>query len=250
MQAEKEAAQAEAWGTDGPSGLDDPAVDALPDALQALFEKFSSDEMRVDLGRSSQSQAQNVPDAIAPREQNALTIEATTAKATLGSGSAHLAVPDTPSWNSAAETQQWLESLPHVQKDSWLTALWRTQKANVYLGASVLLLVAVIAGLGSRTGPAGHTKQTPTSANADDEQASVQLTWFEKALVSFGLAEPPPPAPVYAGNPAIQVWEDLHTAIYYCPSSELYGKTSSGKFVPQRTAQQDQFEPANRKACD
>jgi hypothetical protein len=249
VQAEKEAAQAEAWGTDGPSGLDDPAVDALPDALQTLFEKFSSDEMRVDLGQGSESRIGGAPDVIAPKEQTALTIEATTVEALPGAGNASLEIPITPSWNSAAETQQWLESLPHAQKNSWLTDLWRTQKANVYLGAAVLLLLAVIAGLGSRPSQVGRSGQ-PSSSTSDDEQTQVQLTWFEKALVSFGLAEPPPPAPVYAGNPAIQVWEDLHTAIYYCPGSELYGKTSSGKFVPQRTAQQDQFEPANRKACD
>ena len=51
------------------------------------------------------------------------------------------------------------------------------------------------------------------------------------------------------GNPNTQVWVDVHTALYYCPGSELYGKTADGKFATQRDAQQDQFEPANRKAC-
>jgi hypothetical protein len=67
--------------------------------------------------------------------------------------------------------------------------------------------------------------------------------------VSLGLAETPP-APVYLGNPNAQVWVDLHTALYYCSDSDLYGKTQGGKFTTQRDAQLDQFEPAARKNCD
>jgi hypothetical protein len=67
-------------------------------------------------------------------------------------------------------------------------------------------------------------------------------------MVNLGLAEPPP-APVNMGNPNAQVWVDVHTALYYCSDSEPYGKTADGKFTSQKDAQQDQFEPANRKAC-
>jgi hypothetical protein len=42
----------------------------------------------------------------------------------------------------------------------------------------------------------------------------------------------------------------VHTALYYCPGADLYGKTPGGKFTSQQDAQQDQFEPANRKACE
>jgi hypothetical protein len=65
----------------------------------------------------------------------------------------------------------------------------------------------------------------------------------------MGLAEAPDP-PEYKGNPNAQVWVDLHTALYYCPGSDLYGKTPKGKTTSQRDAQLDQFEPASRKACD
>jgi hypothetical protein len=75
------------------------------------------------------------------------------------------------------------------------------------------------------------------------------LTWYEKFLVSIGLAEAPP-APVYMGNPDVKVWVDLQTALYYCPNADLYGKTPKGKFTTQQDAQLDQFEPAYRKACD
>jgi hypothetical protein len=51
------------------------------------------------------------------------------------------------------------------------------------------------------------------------------------------------------GNPDTEVWVDVHTALYHCPGSELYGKTPDGRMTTQRDAQQDQFEPANRKAC-
>jgi len=63
------------------------------------------------------------------------------------------------------------------------------------------------------------------------------------------LAEAPEP-PEYKGNPQTQVWVDLHTALYYCPGTDLYGKTPKGKFTTQRDAQLDQFEPAYEKACD
>src|SRR5438270_664916 len=79
--------------------------------------------------------------------------------------------------------------------------------------------------------------------------ATPNLTLCEKLLVSLGLAEPPP-APTYQGNPATQVWIDVHTALYYCPGADLYSKTDGGKIISQREAQQDQFEPANREACD
>jgi hypothetical protein len=75
------------------------------------------------------------------------------------------------------------------------------------------------------------------------------LTLFERLLVSLGLAETPP-TPVYLGNPNAQVWVDLHTALYYCSDSDLYGKTPGGKFTTQRDAQMDQFEPAARKNCN
>ena len=43
------------------------------------------------------------------------------------------------------------------------------------------------------------------------------------------------------GNPDTQVWVDVHTALYHCPGSELFGKTPDGKLASQRDAQQDQF---------
>ena len=81
--------------------------------------------------------------------------------------------------------------------------------------------------------------------------ASPHLTWFESVLVELGLAQVPsrtPAAPT--GNPDVRVWVDVHTALYYCPGSNLYGKTPGGQFATQHAAQQDQFEPATGAVCE
>jgi hypothetical protein len=78
-----------------------------------------------------------------------------------------------------------------------------------------------------------------------------QLDWavdeVNKLLVSTGLKSQP--APSFGGNPDARVWIDLHTAMYYCPGSPLYGKTE-GRYAKQADAQRDHFEPASRQACE
>ncbi len=76
-----------------------------------------------------------------------------------------------------------------------------------------------------------------------------QLTWFQSMLVELGLAEVPAHAPAFAGNPDARVWVDVHTALYYCQGSDLYGKTPGGHFATQHEAQQDEFGPASRVTC-
>ncbi len=154
-------------------------------------------------------------------------------------------------WGSAKKAQHWLEEVKTQRgpRAEWLAQQWQRRRANIYVVIAAVILLLVISGWGIR--PAGTTAAVNASpAHAAPEQASSKppLTMFEQLMVSLGLAEPPP-APVYMGNPETQVWVDVHTALYYCPDSELYGKTADGKFAPQRDAQQDQFEPANRRAC-
>jgi GAF domain-containing protein len=162
-------------------------------------------------------------------------------------------------WTSAAKARKWLDAQRNSDAASRLIHLWTTRRADVYLGVAILLgVVAIPWMMWSR--PA----ETPTASNAAvasapssngrtaarrRKPAAPKLTMFEQLLVSLGLAEPPP-TPTYMGNPDTQVWEDLHTAMYYCPGAELYGKTEKGKFTTQRDAQLDQFEPAFREACD
>ena len=140
-------------------------------------------------------------------------------------------------WTSAGKTREWLESLhPKSAAGIWLAK----HRADVYVGAAVVLLLIVLSGWGMR--PADNHAQSKNPPQPS-------LTLFERLLVSLGLAEMPP-GPVYLGNPNAPVWVDLHTALYYCSDSDLYGKTPGGKYTTQRDAQMDQFEPAARKNCD
>jgi hypothetical protein len=142
-------------------------------------------------------------------------------------------------WTSATHTRKWLESLQAAGTGKiWLGK----QRANIYLGLALVILLGVLSGWGTRRVQNGM-------ADVRQKNSPAQLTAFERVLVSLGLAEAPTPL-VYKGNPNTQVWVDLHTALYYCPGSELYGKTAGGKFTSQRDAQQDQFEPAAQKSCD
>jgi putative methionine-R-sulfoxide reductase with GAF domain len=154
-------------------------------------------------------------------------------------------------WGSARKTQQWLETVKtqHGPRAEWLAQQWQRRRANIYVVVAAIILLLVISGWGFR--PAGTTaagNAAPAAQVQAEKPAPPELTLFEKLMVSLGLAEAPP-APVYMGNPDTQVWVDVHTALYYCPGSDLYSKTADGRFSSQKDAQQDQFEPANRKAC-
>jgi putative methionine-R-sulfoxide reductase with GAF domain len=154
-------------------------------------------------------------------------------------------------WGSARKAQQWLETVKthHGPRAEWLAQQWQRRRANIYVVVAAMMLLLVISGWGIRPAGTRAAGNTALAANGQPQAPPPpQLTLFEKLLVNLGLAEAPPP-PVNLGNPDTQVWVDVHTALYYCPGSDLYGKTADGKFAAQRDAQQDQFEPANRKAC-
>jgi len=88
---------------------------------------------------------------------------------------------------------------------------------------------------------------TPGHRRHIDPEAGLSVG--DKILISLGLADPPDP-PEDKGNPSTQVWVDEKTGLYYCPAGDLYGKTAKGKYETQRDAQLDQYEPADRRACD
>jgi hypothetical protein len=102
---------------------------------------------------------------------------------------------------------------------------------------------------GDSVGATGRSTTITSGTNKRKPSPDADLSMFDKLLISLGLAEAPE-APEYKGNPDTQVWVDLHTALYYCPGSDFYGKTVGGKYSSQREAQLDQFEPALRKACE
>jgi hypothetical protein len=153
-------------------------------------------------------------------------------------------------WSSAVTARDFLEQLAGAERPGALARFWNAHRGDIYLAIAVILVGCVIrwgifsnhsvVATGSPSGAtAAHAKPAP---DAD-------LSLFDRMLISLGLAEAPP-APEYRGNPDTQVWVDLHTALYYCPGADLYGKTPKGKFTSQRDAQLDQFEPAYRKTCD
>jgi GAF domain-containing protein/ribosomal protein L40E len=159
---------------------------------------------------------------------------------------------DDITWTSAAKTRDFLEALAMTRTPGGLRRFWNARRGDFYLAIAVVLVAVVFrwgiwsnhsvgaSGAGTTIGSASHNKRPAPDAD---------LSAFDKLLISLGLAEAPE-TPEYKGNPDTQVWEDLHTALYYCPGSDLYGKTPKGKFTSQRDAQLDQFEPAYRKACD
>jgi hypothetical protein len=108
----------------------------------------------------------------------------------------------------------------------------RFHRADLYLGVAVF--VAALALLWPAAGAPRPAALGP----------------WERALVTLGIAEDPAPVVHFQGDPSLAVWVDPHTALYYCPGEEQYGKTADGRFSPQREAQMDRFEPAGRSACE
>lgn len=224
---------------------------ALPPLLEDLVAQFPPEPAEDSLALLSQPASPPVSEPYAPVAK--LEESAAPAIATFLVPAKEMELPpasETPAslpkaaepWTTARRTKQWLESLasPGVEsRGSMLQRLWQTQRANIYLAISAVLLLAVLAGWGSR----------PTENQPSNRPRPPQLSFLESILVDLGLAVAPP-AEAYRGNPDIKVWVDLHTALYYCPDADQYGKTGNGKFTSQRDAQLDQFEPAFRKACN
>jgi hypothetical protein len=120
-----------------------------------------------------------------------------------------------------------------LQRLADLSVTVRFHRADLYLGVS--LFVAVLALLWPAAAAPRHAALGP----------------WERALITLGIAEAPaPPVVRLQGDPGIQVWVDTHSALYYCPGEELYGKTADGHVTSQREAQMDRFQPAGRSVCD
>ena len=156
-------------------------------------------------------------------------------------------------WRSAAKARDFLEALAETRSPGALGRLWRARRGDFYLVVAVILMFFVIRwGMlsGNSVGATGRGTAISGTANRRwPPTPDADLSLFDKLMISLGLAEAPE-VPQYKGNPNTQVWIDPHTALYYCPDSDLYGKTSKGRFASQRDAQLDQFESASRKACD
>ncbi len=108
----------------------------------------------------------------------------------------------------------------------------RFHRANLYLGAAIFLAALALM---------WPTVSSPQRA---------ELSPMERALVALGVAEAPAPVIHSTGDPGINVWVDPHTALYYCPGEEQYGRTPNGRVSSQRDAQMDRFQPAGRTPCE
>jgi hypothetical protein len=137
-------------------------------------------------------------------------------------------------------------------QESLFAKAWREQRATLYLAAALGVLAVVIVTWILQPPPSGPTVAAATASAATTKDAPPplrELSMMDKMLVGLGLAEAPS-APVHLGNPDAKVWQDVHTALYYCAGAELYGNTKGGKIARQRDAQTDQFQPAAGKACE
>ncbi|HEY6339532.1 MAG TPA: GAF domain-containing protein [Candidatus Sulfotelmatobacter sp.] len=151
-------------------------------------------------------------------------------------------------WSSAAKAKEAFERLAAGRNQNSFVRFWNARRGDVYLAVAVVLVAGVVRwsiasehSFGGNRSAAAKTSHRRPAADAD-------LSTFDKFLISVGLAEAPDP-PEDKGNPDTQVWVDLHSALYYCPGADLYGKTPQGKYTTQQDAQLGQFEPAYRKAC-
>jgi len=188
------------------------------------------------------------PSVPAPSSRIETRLELSPPKTLLPEPSSDSAQQDV-TWTSAAKARDFLEGLSETRSQGFFGRFWNARRGYIYL-AVALIFVAIIVRWGFISAhPSGAADQTGISKASRKPAPDADLSLFDKFLISIGLAEAPQ-APQSKGNPETQVWVDLHTALYYCPGSELYGKTPKGGFESQRDAQMDQFEPASRKACD
>jgi ribosomal protein L37E len=161
---------------------------------------------------------------------------------------AALATAHPLAWTSAAKAKAAFEQLAASRNQNSFVRFWNARRGDVYLAVAVVLVAAVVRwsiwsehsfGANASAANVSHRRPAP---DAD-------LSAFDKLLISLGVADPPDPVED-KGNPDTQVWVDLHSALYYCPGADLYGKTPQGKYSSQRDAQLGQFEPAYRKPCN
>jgi putative methionine-R-sulfoxide reductase with GAF domain len=209
-------------------------------------------------GSTSVTMATPQPALLASSPQTALAVQPALAKTPLEAKAKDndASMQKSYPWTSAVKAKAWLDTHRKTAAGSTLLQLWNSRRADIYLIAAVILvLIAIRWIIWSKPAPGAAGSSNTVAASSGNsatrrkKPAAPQLTLMEQLLVSMGLAEPPP-TPTYTGNPNTQVWVDLHTALYYCPGADLYGKTPKGKFTSQRDAQMDQFEPAYRQACD
>lgn len=160
-------------------------------------------------------------------------------------------IPGPGDWSSAASAREFLEQVAAAKQRSGFARFWETRRGDIYLAVAVILVACVIRwGIWSNHSVNATAAPNPAGTTAHHKAApDADLSPFDRMLISLGLAEAPE-VPEDKGNPSTQVWVDLRTALYYCPGADAYGKTPKGKYMTQRDAQLDSYDPAYRKACN
>jgi len=242
---EEEAAEAEPENPEGKlRSISDAALP--PELQQALIQferaeapQFERAEVPQTDGSSALAPAREEPapvmvEDVVEEAEGAETLEPD-ARPEIVQPAQELSVPAPSPWDSARKALTWFKSLEKTDSPGriWLAK----HRGDLSVAISAIVLLLALSGVGSRT--MQHRPKNPSQP---------ALTLFERVLVSLGLAEEPP-ASVVSGDPNVQVWVDVHTALYYCPGADLYGNTPDGKTETQRDAQLDQFQPAARENC-
>lgn len=149
--------------------------------------------------------------------------------------SSSLITPDfDPDFNSGSDPISQPATRPEsvFQRFSEWRVKLRFQRADVFLGLAVFVSAAAL------LWPAAVPRRPAA------------LDPWERALVMLGIAEAPEPLTHLQGDPGVNVWIDPHSALYYCPGEDQYGKTTDGRLSSQHEAEMDRFEPASRTPCE
>ena len=211
----------------GDSGFDDPALIKPVHKRPALVEPAAEGRRTTDR-RTTEAIVQ----ALAPedlRREDADPAGEPFALSASDEFSADVspdASPDVASVDGSGAGSSWMRRLAEGR------VKLRFRRADLYLGMAIV--VAVFALLWPAAGSPRRAALSP----------------WERMLVTIGIAEAPAPAIHLQGDPDIEVWVDPHSALYYCPGEEQYGKTADGRLSTQHDAQMDRFEPAGRSACE
>jgi hypothetical protein len=213
-----------------------------------LSDEHQAAELQAAETQAGETEAAKTHGADSAEEESSCDVAAGVVAADVPAGvPATIAHP--PDWSSAASARDFLEPLAPDTRAAALARFWNTRRGDIYLAIAVILVACVIRwGIWSSHSASGAAAPNAAAASRKPDPEA-DLSFFDRMLISLGLADPPE-VPEDKGNPSTQVWVDLHTALYYCPGADLYGKTSTGKFTTQREAQLDQFEPAYRKTCN
>jgi hypothetical protein len=265
QEAQKQKVQTEAVpanaANDGPAhetlaSLDSPHEEmSLAQSIERQIpELFAAPEMEVETEQESvELPAQLIQTAeiadLDEEETSSVEDEPANKEAKTAEAAATAKLQRPGDWSSAASAREFLEQLASGKRPGGLVRFWNTRRGDIYLAIAVILVACVIR-WGIWSNHSVSATATPNAAASQPKSSpDAGLSLFDRMLIQLGLAEPPQ-ATEDKGNPSLQVWVDLHTALYYCPGADLYGKTPKGKFTTQREAQLDEFEPALRKPCN